>query len=82
MEKNLIKGFCEMSQDEMNTIAGGAWEWNEFNEAVIKGSISGAVGGAVAGAAVGGGGAIPGAAWGALGGAVVGGVEYAVDVVW
>ena len=30
MEKNLIKGFCEMSQDEMNTIAGGAWEWNEL----------------------------------------------------
>ena len=30
MEKDLIKGFCEMSQDEMNTIAGGAWEWNEL----------------------------------------------------
>ena len=47
MQTVLTNGFSEMSQDEMNIIAGGAWEWNEFNEAVIKGSISGAVVGGV-----------------------------------
>lgn len=45
----------ELTMDELNLIAGGAWSWKEFG----RSTASGAVGGAIAGSFEGGVGAIP-----------------------
>ena len=55
----------ELTMDELNLIAGGAWSWKEFG----RSTASGAVGGAIAGSFEGGVGAIPGAGIGAVVGA-------------
>ena len=64
----------ELTMDELNLIAGGAWSWKEFG----RSTASGAVGGAIAGSFEGGVGAIPGAGIGA----VVGAVTYLATGWW
>ncbi len=84
MENVMTKGFCELSENEMVDLDGGAWY--HVVGAVIGGAV-GAVGGgmtgAVAGAAVGtitipGIGTVAGASVGLVGGAITGGGAGAV----
>ncbi len=74
MEKDLIKGFCEMSQDEIFMVEGGdilAETWNEVCKGLTQMSA-----GAIAGAKVGAATCTPA---GIVTGVVVGAV---VGVVW
>ena len=70
-----------LNVDEMAGID-GLWDWGEFAESVVVGTIAtaagGAAGGAVVGAMAGGVGAAPAAAAGAISGAVAGAVGGAV----
>jgi len=69
-----VKGFNEISYDELMDVNGGEFSWNQF----VGAMAAGAVGGAMAGSLVGGGGAGPGAVSGAL----IGGAAYCVMELW
>ena len=57
----------ELTMDELNLIAGGAWSWKEFGRSTASGAVGGAIAGSFEGE--GGVGAIPGAGIGAVVGA-------------
>lgn len=72
----------ELTMDELEMIAGGAWSWGDFGKATAGGAVGGAAGGAVTGAFAGGVGALPGAGIGALAGAAGGAATYLAVGWW
>ncbi len=73
----MVKGFQEISYDELMDVSGG-WSWAAFTASVVAGGVAGGVGGATAGAVLLAGiGSVPGWVAGAIGGALLGGLTYA-----
>ncbi|EGZ44659.1 hypothetical protein [Neisseria wadsworthii] len=88
--QTLMLNAHELTMNELELVAGGAWSWKEFGRSTANGVVTGAVGGAVAGgvaeSAAGGVGALPGAAagagWGAVGGGLAGAAGYLATGWW
>ena len=64
----------ELSMDELDAVAGGAWSWKKFVGAIVGGAVTGGMGGAAAGGV--------GAGPGALGGGLIGGIGYCIGEIF
>ena len=83
MEMVLNNGFCDMTQDELADIEGGAWSWKDFAQATGSGAVGGAIGGALGGAVtVPGVGSVPGYAAGGILGGLGGAAGYLLFGWW
>lgn len=69
-----VEAIRELSFEELDSIAGGAWSWKKFFGAIAGGAATGAAGGAAAGGV--------GAGPGAIGGGLLGGIGYCIGEIF